>query len=179
MEIEQEYNTNNNNYKLDPNSNANTFYYNENVLFNNNKNFNFPFLSRNKYVKKRNYNESLNPSQKILIREKELKYLLNILNQIREKVDSNNNFKDKTDKTNEAKEPIKNNKDIKIENSKNDFRLDYSMIDLNELIFHLYQSNNISIELKKFVLKKLVDNAIKVERTFQNYFNLNNMPNKK
>ena len=108
-----------------------------------------------------------------------MKYLLNILNQIREKVDSNNNFKDKADKTNEAKEPNNKNKDIKLENSKNDFRLDYSMIDLNELIYHLYQSNNISIELKKFVLKKLVDNAIKVERTFQNYFNLNNMPNKK
>ena len=54
-----------------------------------------------------------------------------------------------------------------------------STIDLKELIFQLYQSNNISTELKQFVLRKLVDNAIKVERTFNNYFNINNMPNKK
>ena len=49
----------------------------------------------------------------------------------------------------------------------------------NNANYSMDQSNNLSMELKKFVLRKLVDNAIKVEGTFNNYFNINNMPNKK
>ena len=175
MEIEQEYNVNNNNYKNNPNSNLNNYYYDENVLFNNIKNMNLPLFHKEKFAKKRNYNQSLNASEKILIKEKELKYLLNIINNVKLKLDSNNNF---IEKKNETKGINKDN-EIKIDQKKFDFKIDYSIVDLNDIIFQLYQSNNISIELKKFVLRKLIDNAIKVERTFQNYFNVNNMPNKK
>ena len=54
-----------------------------------------------------------------------------------------------------------------------------SIIDLNDVILQLYQSNKISDELKKFLLKKLINNAIQVEKTFNNYFNFNKFPNKK
>ena len=177
MEIEQDYNNSSNNYfKIEPNSNINNNYYNENKLFNNINYYNFPFIRKNKYSKKRNYNDSLNTCEKLLIRENDLKFLLNIANKIKAKLEHNITFQEKTK---ELKEVNNDDKDIKFDNSKIDFKLDYSLLDLNEIIFQLYQSNNISIELKKFVLKKLVDNAIKVERTFQNYFNMNNMPNKK
>ena len=164
MEIEQDYNLNNNNN-----------YFNENILFNNN-NINIPFFHKTIFAKKRTYNESLNSTNKIIIKEKELKYFLEIISNVKLKLDSNNNF---LEKRKEVKEINKDNNNKKLENTKIDFKLDYSLIDLNDVIFQLYQSNNLSLELKKFLLKKLVDNAIKVERTFQNYFNINNMPNKK
>lgn len=164
MEIEQDYNLNNNNN-----------YFNENILFNNN-NINIPFFRKTIFAKKRTYNESLNSTNKIIIKEKELKYLLEVISNVKLKLDSNNNF---LEKKKEIKEINKDNNNKKLENTKIDFKLDYSLIDLNDVIFQLYQSNNLSLELKKFLLKKLVDNAIKVERTFQNYFNINNMPNKK
>ena len=164
MEIEQDYNLNNNNN-----------YFNENILFNNN-NINIPFFHKTILAKKRTYNESLNSTNKIIIKEKELKYLLEVISNVKLKLDSNNNF---LEKRKEVKEINKDNNNKKLENTKIDFKLDYSLIDLNDVIFQLYQSNNLSLELKKFLLKKLVDNAIKVERTFQNYFNINNMPNKK
>lgn len=165
MEIEQDYNLNNNNN-----------YFNENILFNNNNNINIPFFHKTIFAKKRTYNESLNSTNKIIIKEKELKYLLEVISNVKLKLDSNNNF---LEKKKEIKEINKDNNNKKLENTKIDFKLDYSLIDLNDVIFQLYQSNNLSLELKKFLLKKLVDNAIKVERTFQNYFNINNMPNKK
>ena len=166
MEIEQDYNLNNNNN-----------YFNENILFNNNNNnINIPFFHKTIFAKKRTYNESLNSTNKIIIKEKELKYLLEVISNVKLKLDSNNNF---LEKKKEIKEINKDNNNKKMENTKIDFKLDYSLIDLNDVIFQLYQSNNLSLELKKFLLKKLVDNAIKVERTFQNYFNINNMPNKK
>ena len=163
MEIEQDYNLNNNNN-----------YFNENILFNNN--INIPFFHKTIFPKKRTYNESLNSTNKIIIKEKELKYLLEVISNVKLKLDSNNNF---LEKKKEIKEINKDNNNKKLENTKIDFKLDYSLIDLNDVIFQLYQSNNLSLELKKFLLKKLIDNAIKVERTFQNYFNINNMPNKK
>ena len=165
MEIEQDYNLNNNNN-----------YFNENILFNNN-NINIPFFHKTIFAKKRTYNESLNSTNKIIIKEKELKYLLEVISNVKLKLDSNNNFLEKKKEIKEINKDNNNNK--KLENTKIDFKLDYSLIDLNDVIFQLYQSNNLSLELKKFLLKKLVDNAIKVERTFQNYFNINNMPNKK
>jgi len=165
MEIEQDYNLNNNNN-----------YFNENILFNKNNNINIPFFHKTIFAKKRTYNESLNSTNKIIIKEKELKYLLEVISNVKLKLDSNNNF---LEKKKEIKEINKDNNNKKLENTKIDFKLDYSLIDLNDVIFQLYQSNNLSLELKKFLLKKLVDNAIKVERTFQNYFNINNMPNKK
>ena len=106
-----------------------------------------------------------------------MKYLLEVISNVKLKLDSNNNFLEKKKEIKEINKDNNNNK--KLENTKIDFKLDYSLIDLNDVIFQLYQSNNLSLELKKFLLKKLVDNAIKVERTFQNYFNINNMPNKK
>lgn len=163
MEIEQDYNLNNNNN-----------YFNENILFNNN--INIPFFHKTIFAKKRTYNESLNSTNKIIIKEKELKYLLEVISNVKLKLDSNNNF---LEKRKEVKEINKDNNNKKLEKNKIDFKLDYSLIDLNDVIFQLYQSNNLSLELKKFLLKKLIDNAIKVERTFQNYFNINNMPNKK
>ena len=153
MEIEQDdNNTNDNNNQMEQENNMN-----------------FHFINRGKYVKKRSYLESLTSSEKIIIKEKELKFLLKLFNQIKEKVNSDykNIFKN-----NSTKELIKDN------NNKYNYKIDYSIIDLNEIIFQLYQTNNLSDDLKRFVLKKLIDNAIKVERTFQNYFNPNNMPNK-
>ena len=181
MEIEQDYiPNNNNNYQINPNANINNYYHNENILFNNINNIYVPFFNKTKIAKKRNYNESLNSTNKILIKEKELKYLLDVINNVKLKLDSNNNFLEKKREYKEInKDNNKNDNNKKLENTKVDYKLDYSLIDLNDVIFQLYQSNNLSLELKKFLLKKLIDNAIKVERTFQNYFNINNMPNKK
>ena len=148
--------------------------YNNNYYYNNNTNLiHNLFINAKNYIKKRNYNESLTSSEKIIIKEKELKYFLSLVNQLKLKVDSSNNF---ITKKYEEKEK---NSEKKLPKSKSDIKLDFSIIDLNDIIFQLYQSNNISEELKIFILKKIVDNAIKVERTFQNFFNLNNMPNKK
>ena len=132
---------------------------NNNTNDNNNQmeqenNMNFHFINRGKYAKKRSYLESLTSSEKIIIKEKVNSDYKNIF------------------KNNSTKELIKDN------NNKYNYKIDYSIIDLNEIIFQLYQTNNLSDDLKRFVLKKLIDNAIKVERTFQNYFNPNNMPNK-
>ena len=145
MEIEQDYNLNNNNN-----------YFNENILFNNN-NINIPFFHKTIFAKKRTYNESLNSTNKIIIKEKELKYLLEVISNVKLKLDSNNNFLEKKKEIKEINKDNNNNK--KLENTKIDFKLDYSLIDLNDVIFQLYQSNNLSLELKKFLLKKLVDNA--------------------
>ena len=179
MEIEQDYNINANDIKNNYNSNINNCYFNENMLLNNMNKFNFTFSNRAKYGKKRNYNDLLRSSEKIIIKETELKYLLNVINKIKLKLDSNNNYIEKTFEPEEEKEEQENKNDKKEEIPKIDFKIDYSSIDLRDIIFQLYQSNNLSMELKKFVLRKLVDNAIKVERTFNNYFNINNMPNKK
>ena len=177
MEIEQDYNINTNESRNNNNFYNNNYYFNENILLNNINNIKYLFSNRPKLVRKRNYNDSLRPSEKIFIKEKELKFLLNVVNKIKLKLDSNNNYIEKKYEPEEEKED--NNNDINNENPNLNFKIDYSTIDLKELIFQLYQSNNISTELKQFVLRKLVDNAIKVERTFNNYFNINNMPNKK
>ena len=177
MEIEQDYNINTNESRNNNNFYSNDYYFNENILLNNINNIKYLFSNRPKLVRKRNYNDSLRPSEKIFIKEKELKFLLNVVNKIKLKLDSNNNYIEKKYEPEEEKED--NNNDINNENPNLNFKIDYSTIDLKELIFQLYQSNNISTELKQFVLRKLVDNAIKVERTFNNYFNINNMPNKK
>ena len=177
MEIEQDYNINTIESRNNNNFYNNNYYFNENILLNNINNIKFLFPNRAKLVKKRNYNDSLRPSEKIFIKEKELKYLLNVVNKIKLKLDSNNNYIEKKYEPEEEKED--NYNDINKETPNPNFKIDYSTIDLKELIFQLYQSNNISTELKQLVLRKLVDNAIKVERTFNNYFNINNMPNKK
>ena len=180
MEIEQENSTNINIPTTIPmEEDINNYYYNnEYNTINNIKNF--YFLNKGKYKKKRTYNDSLNSTDKIIIKEKELKCLYKLFNQIRLKIDSSNNFITKN-KTFDEKDT--NNKDTEENKSNNNintnYKIDYSLIDLNYILIQLYQSNNLSDELKKFVLKKLVDNAIKVERTFQNFFNMNNMPNKK
>ena len=180
MEIEQENSTNINIPTTIPmEEDINNYYYNnEYNTINNIKNF--YFLNKGKYTKKRTYNDSLNSTDKIIIKEKELKCLYKLFNQIRLKIDSSNNFITKN-KTFDEKDT--NNKDTEENKSNNNintnYKIDYSLIDLNYILIQLYQSNNLSDELKKCVLKKLVDNAIKVERTFQNFFNMNNMPNKK
>ena len=43
----------------------------------------------------------------------------------------------------------------------------------------LFQSDKISNELKNFLFKKLINNAIEIEKTFNTYFNFNLYPNKK
>ena len=180
MEIEQEHTStisNPNTTPMEEDKNINNYYFDEHGIINHLKNF--FFINRGKYTKKRNYNDSLNSTDSILIKEKEIKYLYKLMNQIRLKIDSSNNYITK----NKFDVKDTNNKDtseIKLDNTNNTkYKIDYSLIDLNYIIIQLYQSNSLSDELKKFVLKKLVDNAIKVERTFQNFFNINNMPNKK
>ena len=182
MEIEQENTSNINCPKsnsMEVDMNINNYYYNnENNAINYLKNF--YFLNKGKYTKKRNYNDSLSSTEKILIKEKEIKYLYKLLNQIRFKIDSSDNFITKIKLCDTQDADNKDTSEIKSDNNINiNYKIDYSMIDLNYVLIQLYQSNNLSDELKKFVLKKLVDNAIKVERTFQNFFNVNNMPNKK
>ena len=173
MEIEQDYNNNNIPMEQEE-SKANI--YNNNFSSNNNIYKNFFFINKGKFTKKRNYNESVNSYNKVYIKEKELKFLLKLANQIKIKLDSSNNF---TEPKKEEKNNNKEKVDIKFENVKFDFKIDYSTIDLNYINLELFKSNNLSDELKRFILKKLVDNAIKVEKIFQNYFNINNMPNKK
>ena len=178
MEIEQDYSNKPcaTPMEEDKSINMNNYYFNENSAYNTvNHIKNFFFINRGKYTKKRNYNESLNSSERILIKEKEFKYILKLINQIKLKLDSNNNYITKKN----SEEKNTNNSEEKLDSAYTNFKIDYSIIDLNCIILQLYQSNNLSDELKKFLLKKLVDNAIKVERTFQNYFNMNNMPNKK
>ena len=178
MEIEQDYSNKpcTTPMEEDKSINMNNYYFNENSAYSTvNHIKNFFFINRGKCTKKRNYNESLNSSERILIKEKEFKYLLKLINQIKLKLDSNNNYITKKN----SGEKNTNNSEEKLDNAYTNFKIDYSIIDLNCIILQLYQSNNLSDELKKFLLKKLVDNAIKVERTFQNYFNMNNMPNKK
>ena len=140
-----------------------------------------PFNGK-KYVKKRTYNESINKKERIKIKENELKYLLNFLNKVSINLDKNNNFLFNSKFNNSAilkGKEINIIKDIDNDKSNGNIKIDYSIIDLNDVILQLYQSNKISDELKNFLLKKLINNAIQVERTFNKYFNFNKFPNKK
>jgi len=152
---------------------------------------NFQFVFRNlncqnpfngkKYARKRTYNESINNHERIKIKENELKYLLNFLNKAKINPDKNNNFlfNSKFNNNTILKGKESNIKDMDNDKSNDNIKIDYSIIDLNDVILQLYQSNKISDELKNFLLKKLINNAIEVEKTFNNYFNFNKFPNKK
>ena len=191
MEIETEP-SKNNCININPNIanklNKNV-YSNENTpynLFNNscrNSCNNFFFLNKKK-IPKRTYNDLLNSSEKmkITIKESEAKYLSKIFNQLKLKLDSQNNFITKTIYPNKIpkKENIENeDEDEEMDSSKQPYVIDYSAIDLNDIILKLYKNNNISDELKQFIFRKIINNAIQVEKTFHNYFNINNVPRKK
>ena len=140
-----------------------------------------PFNGK-KYKRKRTYNESINNQERIKIKENELKYLLNFINKASNNLDKNNNFlfNSKFNNNTILKEKESNFiKDINNDKSNDNIKIDYSVIDLNDVILQLYQSNKISDELKNFLLKKLINNAIQVEKTFNNFFNFNKFPNKK
>ena len=150
--------------EIEPETNSNVYYSNVNTKIPYiNNNFIFNIYNKNS-LHKRNYIESTKSINYIHIKEKEKKYLLSLLNQIKLKLDGKNNFINKK----YSKENI----------NKKHYIIDYSTIDLNDIIFELYQSNKISDELKQFLLKKLINNAIEVEKTFNNYFNNNHFPNK-
>ena len=187
MEIETE--TNNN---LEPNIAPNlgnkinnNFYSSENIAYSAFNNFKFffqninhqnPFKSK-KYRRKRNYIESLSNSERIEINQKEIKYLLNFMNQIKLKLDKENNYLSFSQFIKKKEQEKEKNKEK--DNIKDNIPIDYSIIDLNDIILQLYQSDKISNELKNFLLKKMINNAIQVEKTFNNFFNINNFPNKK
>ena len=189
MEIKKEP-SKNNCININPN-NANKLnknvYSNENTqynLFNNscrNPYNNFFFLNKKK-IPKRTYNDMLNSAKKmkITIKENEAKYLGKIFNQLKLKLDTQNNFIIKAVYPNKIPEKEKTeNEDEEMDSSKQPYTIDYSAIDLNDIILKLYQNNNISDELKQFIFKKIINNAIQVEKTFHNYFNINNVPSKK
>ena len=202
MEIEAE--ANNGNYTNTKSGvgiklNNNNFYSNENTpfnLFNNYKFINQNLINqsiffKNNNIRKRTYNESLSPKERIKIKEKEAKFLYNIFHQLKLKLDTNNShnlkfshFQNNIEKKYKEKEDENDeDKDIEASNDNHNIKdpiyIDYSIIDLNDVIMQLFQSDKISNELKNFLFKKLINNAIEIEKTFNTYFNFNYYPNKK
>lgn len=193
MEIETE-STDNYSKKINidlGNKKSNNFFDGPNLPYNGQcQNIQFVFRNINcqnpfngkKYVRKRTYNESINNQERIKIKEDELKYMLNLVNKVAINLDKNNNFILNSKFNNNTILKGKEGnfiKDTNNDKSNDNIKIDYSIIDLNDVILQLYQSNKISDELKKFLLKKLINNAIQVEKTFNNYFNFNKFPNKK
>ena len=187
MEIETELN-NDNYFNINHNlfsKQNNSIYSNENTPYNSfnnlgkNQYFHNLFFNKKK-VAKRTYNESLNSTDKIKIKEKEAKYLYKIFNQLKLKIDSENNYIKNTESEIKIRKKGKNGKKEEEKDIlKHPFVVDYSAIDFKDIVLQLYKSNNISDELKSFISKKLINNAIEVEKTFKNYFNINLFPNKK
>ena len=196
MEVETESSSYNDNLNINPiinNNKINNLYSNENIPFNtfnkfnyfmNNKSFSNLFNAK-KFIKKRTYNDLMNNNpENIYLNDKESKEMKNAFNTLYQKIlklDFDNNFLTYSQyEKNEKLKMDKNKKEKEKNSNKNDTTsIDYSVVDLNYILFQLYRSNKISNELKQFMLKKLVSNAIEIERTFNNYFNLNKMPNKK
>ena len=131
-------------------------------------------------LKKRTYNELLNNTNnigKIQIKEKEVKYLNSLLSQIKKKLDSQTPFINSYHFQNN--ENIIKEKEDDENKSKGFISIDCASLYLKDIILQLYQNDKTSDELKRFLLRKIISNAIEIEKTFHNYFNINYFPNKK